>query len=646
MLRNIVLIVIVLLFQIQDIRAATKIEIKEAPKWINTHQEFVKSEVSKYDVTDGVYFSLLDYQTNIEKEADYVRSVSHILTEAGLSSASQIYVQFDTLYERIEFHHLYIWRDGKKIDRTEDLKFELLSNESNLGNNIYSGLVAAHYIMEDLRKQDKIDYAYTVYGENPIFEDHTSRIYILEDYNPIDLLKIRILYPKNEHFDLDCRSCDGIEIEETTKGKNKEISIVRKNIEAFDFEETAPASYMQSSFLQLSNSKNWEGVVNWARGVFEIEEPASLNEFVVSRTQNMNTVEEKISSLIDFVQNDIRYMGIEAGIGGIKPFHPNEVMEQRFGDCKDKSLLLCHLLKEIGVTAHPAVVSSTLQDELDSYLPSVSLFDHVITQIVYNDNEYWIDPTISYQGGGFENRQMPNYVRALIINDGIDKIKPILNTEEYTSTHIQEELVISEFNKQSNFNISTQYFGLNADIMRGTFEYNSMKDIDDALKEQYSSLFPDIIRDGKIKIKDDIEENVLELQESYIIPNIWFEEDGYFGKNIAFQYEPIAVYQYIAPMSCESVELPVGISSPIRFSQSTTIQLPMRIFFKPENIDYEESGFRFIKKSNVNEDNLLTIEYEISSTEREIPAEKWVEMCLAINNFARALPVKIQFPKL
>ena len=40
-----------------------------------------------------------------------------------------------------------------------------------------------------------------------------------------------------------------------------------------------------------------------------------------------------MNAVINFVQNDIRYMGIEQGIGSIKPFTPEQVVKQRFGDC-------------------------------------------------------------------------------------------------------------------------------------------------------------------------------------------------------------------------------------------------------------------------------------------------------------------------
>ena len=45
----------------------------------------------------------------------------------------------------------------------------------------------------------------------------------------------------------------------------------------------------------------------------------------------------------------------EVGIGGYRPHPPQQVMERRWGDCKDKALLLVDLLREAGIEAYPAL---------------------------------------------------------------------------------------------------------------------------------------------------------------------------------------------------------------------------------------------------------------------------------------------------
>ena len=49
----------------------------------------------------------------------------------------------------------------------------------------------------------------------------------------------------------------------------------------------------------------------------------------------------------------MRYLGFELGTGAYAARPPDEVYARRFGDCKDKSLLLATMLRELGVEVVP-----------------------------------------------------------------------------------------------------------------------------------------------------------------------------------------------------------------------------------------------------------------------------------------------------
>jgi transglutaminase-like putative cysteine protease len=59
----------------------------------------------------------------------------------------------------------------------------------------------------------------------------------------------------------------------------------------------------------------------------------------------------KIAAIYRFVTTDVRYEAWEFGVHGYKPYSTRVIHERRHGDCKDKALLLCALLGEIGVEA-------------------------------------------------------------------------------------------------------------------------------------------------------------------------------------------------------------------------------------------------------------------------------------------------------
>jgi hypothetical protein len=62
------------------------------------------------------------------------------------------------------------------------------------------------------------------------------------------------------------------------------------------------------------------------------------------------------------------------------------IFERRFGDCKDKSILLCQMLSEIGVAAHPVLINAEYarpEEPLDAAL--VEHFNHCILFVPATD---------------------------------------------------------------------------------------------------------------------------------------------------------------------------------------------------------------------------------------------------------------------
>jgi transglutaminase-like putative cysteine protease len=94
---------------------------------------------------------------------------------------------------------------------------------------------------------------------------------------------------------------------------------------------------------------------------------------VIASTFKAADDEEYILEAIRFVQDEVRYLGVETGINTHKPYPPSQILAQRFGDCKDKSLLLTTLLQARNIEAYPVLVNTSLKQSLDeSYRPALS----------------------------------------------------------------------------------------------------------------------------------------------------------------------------------------------------------------------------------------------------------------------------------
>ena len=88
----------------------------------------------------------------------------------------------------------------------------------------------------------------------------------------------------------------------------------------------------------------------------------------------------KIRALAAFVQQEVRYVAIEIGIGGYQPHMAQEIFENRYGDCKDKATLLSAMLGEIGVESYYVLIN-TRRGVVMRQFPSPLAFNHAILAI-------------------------------------------------------------------------------------------------------------------------------------------------------------------------------------------------------------------------------------------------------------------------
>lgn len=105
-------------------------------------------------------------------------------------------------------------------------------------------------------------------------------------------------------------------------------------------------------------------------------EIAAKAQELVGKESDFTSRAEKIA---EFLQREIRYVGIEIGIGGYQPHPAAAVFHNRYGDCKDKVTLVIAMLNSIGVHATYVLVD-TRRGFVDARVPSID-GDHAIAAI-------------------------------------------------------------------------------------------------------------------------------------------------------------------------------------------------------------------------------------------------------------------------
>ena len=102
--------------------------------------------------------------------------------------------------------------------------------------------------------------------------------------------------------------------------------------------------------------------------------------------------EEKVTALLQYVDREVRYTGVEFGDAAITPRPPAETLKRKYGDCKDKSTLLVAMLRAAGIPSYISLLNVGERQDVDPDLPGMGLFDHAIV-FAPGSPDLWIDAT-------------------------------------------------------------------------------------------------------------------------------------------------------------------------------------------------------------------------------------------------------------
>jgi hypothetical protein len=103
------------------------------------------------------------------------------------------------------------------------------------------------------------------------------------------------------------------------------------------------------------------------------------------------TPEEAVDKLAAFVRDSLTYQGIAFGVRAMVPNTCDDILHNRYGDCKDHSFLLAQMLNGVGVRAYLTLADTTRNVNVAT--PDDFQFDHMIVYVPDVRGGLYIDTT-------------------------------------------------------------------------------------------------------------------------------------------------------------------------------------------------------------------------------------------------------------
>lgn len=261
----------------------------------------------------------------------------------------------------------------------------------------------------------------------------------------------------------------------TNSGSAEAYNWVVKNIKAIKKEENSMSWTVLPRILFATNKfefygvpgdiSSWQSFGKWIQALnadVSTLSPQRIQE-IKKMTDTIKTDKDKARFLYRYMQQSMRYVSIQLGIGGLKPFAATFVDEKKYGDCKALSNYMHALLGAVGINSYYTIINAGANEEPADFSFAHNPFNHVILCVPFKNDTTWLECTSSTQPFGVLGSFTENRHGLLITEDG----GKLVNTPKSTA-------IENQFNSEAHIKLEADG-GAKAQIkILSTGEYRDM----------------------------------------------------------------------------------------------------------------------------------------------------------------------------
>nr|WP_229425678.1 transglutaminase domain-containing protein [Massilia sp. Se16.2.3] len=270
----------------------------------------------------------------------------------------------------------------------------------------------------------------------------------------------------------------------------------------------------------------------------------------------------------------MRYLSLSLGENSHRPAPPAEVLARRYGDCKDKSLLLVTMLRALGLEADPVLVSVALHKNMGQYLPSPMLFDHAIVRLAIGGRTYFLDPTRQGQHGQLARLGQPLAgAEVLVVHPGSAGLDGIAYPPAPERQRRSEQVTVTAMDAPASLLVRSEYSGAGAETLRANSAMATQAEMKKSLGDAMARRYPEAQLVGDVVLRDDRERNVMVLESQFTVPRMFSESAtawtvDYNAVNMADLLQVPGAGQRSAPLTVPGYPYAVDYEMTLRLPES------------------------------------------------------------------------------
>ncbi|MCH9683946.1 MAG: DUF3857 domain-containing protein, partial [Deltaproteobacteria bacterium] len=287
---------------------------------------------------------------------------------------------------------------------------------------------------------------------------------------------------------------------------NTTYRLVASDVPGIKAERAMPGWTEVGQYLHVSTYENWDDVGRWYWNLVreQLVVDDNIREGVAQAVAGLSadaSDRAKVDAIYRHVVRNTRYVGLEFGIHGYKPYRTTDIYSRRFGDCKDKASLLKVMLAEVGIDSHLVLVRTRDQGTLPGKTASLAAFNHAITYVPAFD--LFLDGTAEWSGPG-ELPSNDQGATVLVIEDGAGAdLRTIPMSAAADNGRRTEQKVTLRTDGSARVDHAITVWGGGASSVR--YRFQSPEQRNERLASAFGDVFPGVeVRDVSAPGLDDI----------------------------------------------------------------------------------------------------------------------------------------------
>jgi len=330
----------------------------------------------------------------------YVQKIARVNTDRGVDRMRATYIDYSPDRQEVSVLRARILRPDGSVVTSHD---EGDRNLSEPWSGIYYDARARVVSFPNLQPGDVEELVYRV--------DDAARDNLLSNYFG-DLQMLQGAEPKHQlTYILEAPTARAIYSNTPRIAPAQATQVAQKDgttlyrwawadVPKIDPEPAMPGWGEASASLHVSTYKSWDDVGRFYWGLVHDQLFATddVKRTAHALAQGIAPGDDlaKVRAVYDFVVSKTRYVGLEFGIHGYKPYPVDRILSRHFGDCKDKASLMHALLGVLGVPSDLVLVRMRHLGDVAPNPASLAIFNHAILYVPKLD--LYLDGTAEYFG--------------------------------------------------------------------------------------------------------------------------------------------------------------------------------------------------------------------------------------------------------